>query len=414
MKLPSVNLGLFSTAKKPKDITNVPTPSNHARMQGESYRDYGFRLAGLSAGSIFSLPPCFQSVYLGLKTEQQKDFALQQKLQNELKSQKAKLEQERDSKQGALKNCKDKQQSLAKNIKELQEKLTELANSQYVRNKSAWHTLIVSAVILIPFTIYLFVFYSSVAYSAFFKEFSTSSLDGSGDFKLSQAIFDSSAFSNAWNDGIGELMFILFMPIIFLAFGFVLNRWERESGKLKYLKIPLLIVIAFIFDSLLSYEICEKIYNLNAMMSLEDVHEYSMSLAVNDPRFWVILFLGFVAYLIWGFVFGYLIKAWEELDLNQIKKKELENKEDELKRNLEQEKKSEQVLDNDINQIRTQINDIDSQMSHSTRYDLSKIRLELNNFFSGWQHYLAALNVPNDQKADAQKQFNSMLDKITT
>lgn len=126
-------------------------------------------------------------------------------------------------------------------------------------------------------------------------------LSGGGEFKLSQAIFDAAAIPNAWADGWGELVFILIMPIIFLAFGFVLNRWERENGWLKYIKIPAIILVAFIFDSLLSYEICEKIYNLDSMMSLAERPEYSMALAAHDPRFWVIICLGFMDLMILRF-----------------------------------------------------------------------------------------------------------------
>ena len=266
--------------------------------------------------------------------------------------------------------------------------------------------------LLIPFTVYFFIFYSSVAYSAFFKEFDISSLDSGGDFKLSQAIFDAAAFPNAWNDGWGELLFILFMPIIFLAFGFVLNRWERESGWLKYIKIPLLIVVAFIFDSLLSFEICEKIYNLNSMMSLDSLPAYSIPLAVHDPRFWVIIFLGFISYLIWGFVFSYFVKAWENLDLNQIRKTELVNKIVMLQEELKAEESNGTNLRNQISTIGTNILEIDTQMSVSTRYDLAKIRLELHNFFAGWQTYLAALHCSEAEKQEATKLFNKVIETI--
>ena len=385
---------------------------DYVRKADETYNQYGFRVAGLSEGNPHTLVPCLQAVSWGIRKEQEADANLQQELHNKLAAKKAELETDRKNKESELEACKEKQSDIAADIQSQKNKLAELEDSRYRKNRDAWIVLIITSVLLIPFTIYFFIFYSSVAYSAFFKQFDISSLGSSGDFKLSQAIFDAAAFPNALNDGWGELLFILFMPIIFLAFGFVLNRWEREIGRIKYIKIPLLIVAAFIFDSLLSYEICEKIYNLNSMMSLEALPSYSIPLAVQDPRFWIIIFLGFVSYLIWGIVFSYFVKAWENLDLNKVRMKEVEDRIAQLQVDFEAEKNNGANLRNQISAIGPKLLDIDTQMSVGTRYDLAKIKLELHNFFTGWQTYLAALHVSDASKREATRLFNNMIDSI--
>ena len=413
---------LFATRPEPEpkslldDVTpsdqNVIEISSHARREDETYNQYGFRVAGLSEGNPHTLVPCLQAVSWGIRKEQEADADLQQELQRKLSAKKVELETDRKNKENELEACKKKQKDIADDIQSQKNKLADLEDSRYKRNRDAWITLVITIVLLIPFTVYFFIFYSSVAYSAFFKEFDISSLDGGGDFKLSQAIFDAAAFSNAWNDGWGELLFILFMPIIFLAFGFVLNRWEREKGLLKYIKIPLLILVAFIFDLLLSYAICEKIYNLNSLMSLETLPPYSISFALQDPHFWVIIFLGFISYLIWGFVFSYFVKAWENLDLNQIRKKELLNKIDKLQEDLKKEETNGTNLRSQISGIGSKIMEIDTQMSVGTRYDLAKISLELHNFFAGWQQYLAGLHCSEEDKQEATKLFNVVIKNI--
>ena len=411
---------LFVTQAEPEPIQNdTVTPpqnvfevSNHARKIGETYSQYGFRVAGLSEGNPHTLFPCLQSVCWGIRKEQEADATLQQELQAKLSAKKAELETERQNKEEEYSASKEKQKEIMDEIQSQKNKLADLEDSRYKRNRDAWIVLITTSVLLIPFTVYFFIFYSSVAYSAFFKEFDINMLGDGGDFKLSQAIFDAAAIPNAWIDGWGELLFILFMPIIFLAFGFVLNRWEKENGWLKYIKIPALILVAFIFDSLLSYEICEKIYNLDSMMSLAERPEYSIALAARDPRFWVIICLGFISYLIWGFVFGYFMKAWENLDLNQIRKKEIEEKISKLTIDLDTEKSNGLNLKNQIASIGPKISEIDSQMGVSARYDLAKIKLELHNFFAGWQTYLAALHKSENEKQEATDLFNSMIESI--
>lgn len=408
---------LFATKDEPEPIApqvnqNVlDVTSGHARRSGETYRDYGFRVAGLSEGSIHTLPPCLQSVYFGIKKEQETDATLQEELQANLSRKKAEIEAEKERKQNQLDESKQKLEQLTDDLKDEKAKMVAIEAASYERNKSEWITLLISGVLLVPFTVYFFIFYSSVAYSAFFQQFDMNNIQG-GNFVLSQAIFDSQAMPNALNDGFTELLFILFMPFIFLAFGFVLNKWEREQGLLKYFKIPALISVAFIFDALLSYLICKKIYDLNAMMQLDAVPPYSSSLAIQDQTFWVIICLGFVSYLIWGFVFGYFVKAWENLDLNKTKKKECEEKINELNASIDAEKNNGRLLKDEIAKMNPQITEIESQMGVSARYDLAKIKLELANFFAGWQQYLAALHKSEIEKQEATNVFNNMVESI--
>ena len=66
---------LFAT--KPAPIENV-CDSKPVRLENETYKQYGFRVAGLSQGGIHTLLPCLQSVYFGIRKEQQDDTLLQE------------------------------------------------------------------------------------------------------------------------------------------------------------------------------------------------------------------------------------------------------------------------------------------------------------------------------------------------
>lgn len=382
---------------------------SHARQEGETYHQYGFRIAGLSAGNSYTLLPSLQSVYYGIRKEQEKDVALQEELQKELNLKKATLEAERQKKAAALEDSHEKQDKLTEEIETLKKELAALQQGTKERNSNAWITFIISGVLLVPFTIYFFIFYSSVAYSAFFKDFTANNTED----LLAEAILDAKAIPQAWNAGFAELLFVLLMPIIFLAFGFVLNRWEKETGKLKYLKIPLLITVAFIFDALLSYGICKKIYDIIDMMKEGYVPPYSPSLAIIDHYFWIIICLGFVSYLIWGFVFGFWIDAWESLDLNPEKRKLVEGKIEDAKQRLDAEHKNCLQLKSEITGIEPKMKEVDAQMNTRVRIDIGKIKLELNNFFAGWQQYLAAANKTNVEKQEATHIFNEMINVLS-
>lgn len=391
---------------------NVRTES---RQDGETFKQYGFRMAGRSEGGLQSFIPCLQSVYLSLKKEQESDEALQQSLKVDLQNKKATKETEKEKEENNLISYKERNQSLENELDEKRQELAQLKTQTYLRNRSAWITLIISGIILIPFTLYFFIFYSSVGYSAFFKEFTLESLAQSGDFKLAEAIFDSQALSSAMAEGSMALLFILLMPVIFLAFGFILNKWEKEAGWFKWVKIPLIIIAAFVFDALLSYEICEKIYNLHTQMSLEVLPEYSFKLASKDPRFWIIICLGFVSYLIWGITFGYFIKSLDQLDLNRINQEKLCLDIDKIKEKIEEFQDKQHEASNKIADIKAEIQKLENQINGTVaRYDVNKIKLELNNFHAGWQQYLAGMNKSNAEKDTIANEFEKTVNTLIT
>lgn len=386
-----------------------------SRQDNETYKQYGFRMAGRSEGGLQSFIPCLQSVFLGLKKEQEEDDVLQQSLKIDLQNKKTSKENEKEKEENNLLSYKDTQQVLEKELDEKKHELTQLRTDTYRRNRSAWISLIISGVILIPFTLYFFIFYSSVGYSAFFKEFTLNALAESGDFKLAEAIFDSRALSSAWDDGFMALLFILLMPVIFLAFGFILNRWEKEKGWFKWVKIPLIILAAFIFDALLSYEICEKIYNLHSQMSLAELPEYSFSLAGKDPRFWIIICLGFVSYLIWGITFGYFVKSLDQLDLNRVLREQLDNDIKKIKERIEDIHNKQLDTSNKIVDLKAEMQKLENQINGTVaRYDISKIKMELHNFHAGWQQYLAGMNKPDAEKDEIAYEFEKTVNTLVT
>lgn len=406
---------IFAMKNDTTPMTNGSIAPNESRKSNETYKQYGFRMAGISQGVLQTFTPHLQSVYLGLKKEQEEDSSLQTELQLSLQNKKVILEKDKEIEANKLAQNEEKLKSLEKDLQEKQNEVAELKIAGAERNKSAWVTLIISSTILIPYTLYFFIFYSSVAYSAFFKQFSLENFGANGNFQLSEAIFDSHALSAAALEGATTLLFILLMPIIFLAFGFVLNRWEMETGWLKYIKIPLIIVVAFIFDTLLSYAICEKIYNLNRLMSLEELPPYSFSLASNDPNFWVIICLGFVAYLIWGITFGYFVKSLDQLDLNTIRLEQIRNEIANIQGKMDETRQAQADNTANIASICAEISKVENQQNGTiARYDVNKIKMELNNFLAGWQQYMATMLKTDDEKNCIINEFNKTINTLIT
>ena len=327
----------------------------------------------------------------------------------------ANLQRDKSIEENNLAANTERQKTLDNEIQDRKDQLVELKSKRTEKDRTAWISLLISGIILIPFTLYFFIFYSSVAYSAFFKDFSLDNLGENGDFNLAEAIFDSQAISTAASQGITTVLFILLMPVIFLAFGFVLNRWEREKGWLKWLKIPVLICIAFIFDALLSYEICEKIYTLDSMTSLKEIDPFSLSLAIKKSHFWVIICLGFVSYLIWGFTFNFFIKALEQLDFNKIREEQLRSEIQQIKDKKATLSTDKTNVCNKIASIEADIRTTENQLNGTVaRYDINKIKLEMNNFLAGWQQYMSAMGKSETDKDAISTEFEKIVTTLVT
>lgn len=247
------------------------TPEQQLEIQDkETYQQYGFRMAGVSQGNPTAFQPHLHSIFEGLKKKQAANENKQAELRKLFELEKNKLITQKETAGNELDRIETEINKVEDDIRQKEGKLNCLAQERYTRNQKAWIQLIISTIILVPFTIYIFIFYSSVAYSAFFKNFR------------------------------------------------------------------------------------------------------------------------FVSYLIWGFVFNYFVQAIDKLDLNSVLNSQLEKDIKELKNKLQAEKDKADKLHNKITALKAQICDIDIKIQSRVTYDLNEIKLELNNFLTGWLNYLSA------------------------
>lgn len=150
-------------------------------------------------------------------------------------------------------------------------------------------------------------------------------------------------------------------------------------------------------------------------MSLEEQPPYSLGLAACDPRFWVIICLGFVAYLIWGFTFGYFVKSLSQLDLNTIRHEQLSNEIESIKKRMDETREAQAENTTNIASICAEIQKVENQLNGTVaRYDVNKIKMELNNFLAGWQEYMAAMGKTDDEKNCVINEFNKTLNTLIT
>jgi peptidoglycan hydrolase CwlO-like protein len=299
--------GLFRT----NTVGDKSVETGSAEIKNEdrrTYPEYGFNLASRLGGTVPGLRVCLQKIYHDFRQEIKEDTARQDELKRpyrlkieERKGDIARLEKRIERVQNEdIPKTKEKIVQLKEDISNVRKNPHEITGDK--TNKASF---IIGVLILVFLTLYLFVFYSSASYSAFFKEFK------GNETGIAASIFDPKAVENALRDGVTELTLILTIPVVFIGMGFLIHKFKESK---QYVKFISMIFITFVFDSILAYEITEKIYSLSKTNSFQDIPDYSISLAMRSINFWLIIFAGFLVYLVWGFIFDFAMEAYSKID----------------------------------------------------------------------------------------------------
>ena len=389
--------GLFDLKKNNEEIKEVQKIGPLIKIK---LKDWGRERAKALNGSITGLYVCIRIIYENHKENLRKNTEEQDRAKipyrnklNDLLADKdiisSKIESIRKERIPFLKNKIEASQNEIRNIRKNPE--------QYLGDKVGKAGFYIGAIILTFLTIYLFVFYSSASYSAFFKEFTLNELG------VANSIFDPQALSKGLKDGFMELVLILTIPFVFLGLGYLIHKFQEDKGWKKVPKITMLIFVTFIFDCILAYEITEKIYNIKASNSFQKMPEYTLNFAFHSVNFWLIIFAGFVVYVIWGFVFDFFMEAYGILDkisvLIKSKNEEIYEAQKEItKKETEIIELSEKLSNNE-----KEINKMKTILDHSDIIKPKELELSLFQFLEGWIEWLNSDNRSHEELEKARQ-----------
>lgn len=351
-----------------------------------NFKEYGFERCNAHQGSVVGLKTCLNRIFHEYKEElrinEEKQIDLKRPLN--IKLQQLKSENEiLTSKLGKIEIYQLK--DVKKKVQGLNTELIEIKQhpEQHTGDKVGKAGMYIGGIILSFLTIYLFIFYSSATYSAFFKEFSLNELG------VANSIFDAKALSKALIDGFSELALILTIPFVFLGLGYLIHKFQQAKRWSMYFKIAALIIVTFVFDTILAYEITEKIYNVQKENSFQNIPEYSIKLAFQTVSFWLIIFAGFVVYIIWGFVFDFFMDSYAHQDRvtmsMNLKKVEISNAEKDINQYLHQIEN----INSTINENLIEINKL-QEMLNSPLIRPQDFQGIVHQFSDGWFQWMSA------------------------
>lgn len=354
-----------------------------AVISGASYTARGTKDAGYCGGSSQALLPKLHAVYMQLTRYIQQDEMKQSERKSKIRQETSGLESKNVNIENQITTERDKltheENKIEKTIKEIDniKENPKIISGDSFAKASFW----IGIVILVFLTVYLFVFYSSAAFSAFFKNFTPD------DTKITQAIFDAQAVGKAWADGFTELIFILAIPAVFLGLGFLIHKFSEEKGFVKYFKISGLIVVTFIFDFIIAYAIVKEIYNIHIGGLFQDMPPMTIERAFQEVNFWIIIFAGFVVYIIWGLVFSFTMSEYEKMDKVRFAIKNKEQKLAEYKTDCKKIRETISILQTEKNNTQGEIDKLKIQLESYVLY-FNDVREGINNYFAGWVGFL--------------------------
>ena len=373
---------------------DVAVPSANDRKIGETYQQWGTRWAGQTNATIEALHTALQVVILQQRKEQSANQALQNKAKVNIETEIEDLITQKAQHENSILELNERITSLENEKRQKQFEIERVKDSDST-NKIATINYYIGLTITLILAFYLFIFYSSASYQAFFGN--DSSLD------TGQAIFYPHAYEDALNMGAGPFLLILLMPVIFLGRGFLIHQFTTISnGITKYAKILLLYIITFIFDGLLAYEISEKIYNQWCLNQIQDQPPYSIDMAIESPAFWVIIFSGFIAYVIWGLVFDFTMDSYNEMTSNSKTIQRFQNENKIISEQIETIKPQISKIKGLIFDIDGKINTLQHNINNKIHLNIDEIIHEVNNFFNGWVAFMSLAGKTDAEKTIAQ------------
>lgn len=405
-------------------IENDSNPESTEETRKRTYHESGYRDSSRNSGNPTALSICLDAIYSKFQNEEKQLVEKQNKLKepylNEQKNKETEIKGltvSLDNKEDQLKNIDNDIEAVQDKIEKIRFEINDLPRNPEIYNvkatKGASTKFWIGLIILIPISLYLFTFYISTSYSAFFKSF-----DANGN--IIQSVLDAQAFNKAWDEGPLEGAFVTLIPFVFLGLGYLIHMFGENKSVVNYSKVALLFIITFVFDAILAYEIESKLYELNKTFNSPP---FDLSIAFTKNQFWGIIFAGFIVYIIWGLVFDFVMKEHKEKD--KIKHEQTKRQKDILiyQEKIEGFEKQKEEVRNSIGSIKELIAKAKGRIEElqniidGTIIPTKDYKLYASEYMQGWITFISeklAVSYPVKQEIieECKKQYNYNLNKV--
>lgn len=382
---------------------------NHNEIK--EFEIQGFRDAGKSDGSLEayknSIDHFYTQTLLKEKENEEKNRQKKFEIENSIKQ----AQQKKQVLETELKNLLEKELPEAQKIlKNSEEQIHQFIKNpkEFVKEEKDSFMQWIYGLMSLFLASFLYFFYTSVVYSAIFRDVTISK------FTIYNSIFYPKAIEEAYTKGIAALMITTLAPFVFYSLGIALDNIKRKmKGKdlKEILKFLTLLVFTFLLDSLFAYHISERIYNSKAINSFDNIKPYSLSDAILDLNFWIIIALGYCVYLLFGHIFGLFNELRTNSSLYDKVKNQLEaekiraqEKVKEIESRIDSLNKDRYDLDLKIAELQEEFNKV--------YYSSIEIKNILAQYTKGWITFLIQGKYPDELMHSIINELNKFYVKI--
>ena len=230
----------------------------------------------------------------------------------------------------------------------------------------------ISTFILIALSGYLFFFYVSAAYRALYTDFEGIASRIAAGLGTGSIMPKPAELAEAL-----QYNFLLFLvPFVFYAFGWAFHVILELKHKYKFVFLGSLIAVTFFVDFLLAMLIHNNLEYAKELMGLA-----TKSWAA-DPAFYMILFLGFIVYILWSILMDSVVREWSKRMVTVNLKKIIKHLRNDTKE-LQSKLIPEEPIRFDIANLREDIGTV----------ILGNLKSYIDQFTTGWISYLSPQNL---------------------
>ena len=348
----------------------------------KSLNDYGFEEAGLNRADSTIFAQHLKSVFSGALLDKKHYHPLSD-------SEKSLISQKIDGVKGDIESCERSISSSEANIDKMNERLNTLKERREQLRLGELDEEGVSDVIsvfnpikfaittffLLMLSIFIFLFYVAVVYKAFFintQDIANALIDGNWGVSLLPEWYEI-------YEALTSNVLVIFAPFVFYGFGYAIHVLLEQKSRFKILWIGLVIIVTFILDYLLAFQIHNGVNKALDLIGADPNEAFTDILLV--------LIMGFVVYIIWSVIFHYWMEELEKrnplIRLGSAIK--------DLKGELGEEENSIRAKRLEIEHLRERLQHLSRSLENKA-IPISIITNSIYEFATGWFRYINGIN----------------------
>ena len=389
-------------------------PDNHAaHTSRRTLKSEGFILAAQLGATIQGLRTAMQNVYSNyVAASSEKSIREKKEVEKKMESireEVVKIDNQKEKiKEVEIPEVQKEMEAIKVEIEDTRiNATTDHINSNYNLVKH-----ILYSVASVTLALALIFFYTSLIYNALFKDFNEVLLssDAADSANLFNTLIDVKALFK-FNTGV--LLSYLFSTL-FITLGLLLHSDMISKGKMKWLKLSLLLLFALGAELGFAYKIEQNIQEMKSLV-LIDFHpaEHWWQLLLSIDVLLVII-LGFLAYIVWSAIFEQSIKEKNKRDPRKVaavKIREMEKKIGRLKYKVGELNGKVAELSGQKKVLEEMLINLEKKLNHAF-FDQQELEVRLDQFFKGWLHYLNVIDEYKRLVPDHQKEFLTLKEQL--